>query len=158
MRPHLSFTGRVLNLAVSLMILDYYAGGDLYHLITEGGALRPSLARKLFQQLISGIQFCHEHMIIHRDLKPENLLLSADHQILVLSGSTILLFLSSTDAVRFRPFDGHAGLAALPQDAMRHGTLHCTRGGQRRGLHWHGERCVELRRHPVHHGHCLPPL
>lgn len=73
----------------SLMILDYYAGGDLYHLITESGALRPSLARKLFQQLISGIQFCHEHMIIHRDLKPENLLLSADHQTLVLSGTSL---------------------------------------------------------------------
>ena len=36
------------------MIMDYYAGGDLYHLITEGGPLRPSLARKLFMQLISG--------------------------------------------------------------------------------------------------------
>lgn len=73
-----------------LMIMDYYPGGDLYHLITEGGALRPSLARRLFQQLIAGIEFCHEHMIIHRDLKPENLLLSADHQTLVLSGTHLL--------------------------------------------------------------------
>eukprot|EP01128_Nolandella_sp_AFSM9_P009162 TRINITY_DN5793_c0_g1_i1.p1 TRINITY_DN5793_c0_g1~~TRINITY_DN5793_c0_g1_i1.p1 ORF type:complete len:640 (-),score=131.81 TRINITY_DN5793_c0_g1_i1:53-1879(-) len=68
-----------------LMVLDYYPGGDLYHLITQDGALRPSVSRNLFTQLIKGVQFCHEHMVIHRDLKPENLLLNANHDQLVLS-------------------------------------------------------------------------
>ena len=27
-------------------------------------------------QLVSAIQFCHDHNIIHRDIKPENLLVS----------------------------------------------------------------------------------
>lgn len=39
------------------MVLDYYAGGDLYHLITHEGALRPSLSRNLFQQLVRGSYF-----------------------------------------------------------------------------------------------------
>eukprot|EP01126_Amoeba_proteus_P061761 TRINITY_DN8320_c0_g1_i1.p1 TRINITY_DN8320_c0_g1~~TRINITY_DN8320_c0_g1_i1.p1 ORF type:complete len:290 (+),score=41.23 TRINITY_DN8320_c0_g1_i1:129-998(+) len=67
------------------LVLDYYAGGDLYRHISTCGALRPSAAANLFRQLIDAIDFCHQHMIVHRDLKPENLLLSEDKKILVLS-------------------------------------------------------------------------
>ena len=34
-------------------------------------------ARHSFQQIISAIEYCHQHNIVHRDLKPENLLLDA---------------------------------------------------------------------------------
>jgi len=37
--------------------------------------LKESEARRFFQQIISGVDYCHRHMIVHRDLKPENLLL-----------------------------------------------------------------------------------
>jgi len=37
--------------------------------------LKESAARRFFQQIISGVDYCHRHMIVHRDLKPENLLL-----------------------------------------------------------------------------------
>lgn len=39
--------------------------------------LKEGEARKFFQQIISGVDYCHRHMVVHRDLKPENLLL--DH-------------------------------------------------------------------------------
>ena len=32
-------------------------------------------ARRFFQQIMSGVEFCHRHNVVHRDLKPENLLL-----------------------------------------------------------------------------------
>lgn len=32
-------------------------------------------ARRYFQQIISGVEYCHNHRVVHRDLKPENLLL-----------------------------------------------------------------------------------
>jgi len=35
----------------------------------------------MFQQLISGVEYCHQHMVVHRDLKPENLLLDAEQQL-----------------------------------------------------------------------------
>ncbi|GJN38779.1 hypothetical protein PR202_gb27850 [Eleusine coracana subsp. coracana] len=41
------------------------------------GKLRENEARKYFQQLIDGIDYCHSKGVYHRDLKPENLLLDA---------------------------------------------------------------------------------
>ena len=32
-------------------------------------------ARRFFQQIMSGVEYCHRHNVVHRDLKPENLLL-----------------------------------------------------------------------------------
>ncbi|KAI8442328.1 hypothetical protein MSG28_005863 [Choristoneura fumiferana] len=43
----------------------------------QRGKLQEHEARRFFQQIISGVDYCHRHMIVHRDLKPENLLL--DH-------------------------------------------------------------------------------
>lgn len=40
-----------------------------------GTQLKESDARRFFQQIISGVAYCHRHMVVHRDLKPENLLL-----------------------------------------------------------------------------------
>ena len=37
--------------------------------------LKEEEARRFFQQIISGVSYCHRHMVVHRDLKPENLLL-----------------------------------------------------------------------------------
>lgn len=35
-------------------------------------------ARRLFQQIISAVDYCHRHMVVHRDLKPENVLLDGN--------------------------------------------------------------------------------
>lgn len=37
--------------------------------------LKEQDARRFFQQIVSGVDYCHRHMVVHRDLKPENLLL-----------------------------------------------------------------------------------
>ncbi len=37
--------------------------------------LKEADARRFFQQIISGVDYCHRHNVVHRDLKPENLLL-----------------------------------------------------------------------------------
>ncbi|XP_062857377.1 5'-AMP-activated protein kinase catalytic subunit alpha-2 isoform X2 [Trichomycterus rosablanca] len=48
----------------------------------EGSSLTISVeeseARRLFQQIISAVDYCHRHMVVHRDLKPENVLLDGN--------------------------------------------------------------------------------
>ena len=41
----------------------------------SGDSPAPQDARRFFQQIISGVDYCHRHNVVHRDLKPENLLL-----------------------------------------------------------------------------------
>lgn len=57
------------------MVMEYVPGGELFEYIVKRGKLQEDEARKIFQQLVSGIDYCHRHNVVHRDLKPENLLL-----------------------------------------------------------------------------------
>jgi 5'-AMP-activated protein kinase catalytic alpha subunit len=57
------------------MVMEYVSGGELFDYIVKHGRLKEHEARRFFQQIISGVDYCHRHMIVHRDLKPENLLL-----------------------------------------------------------------------------------
>lgn len=61
------------------MIMEYVSGGELFEYIVKHGRLVENEARRFFQQIVSGVDYCHRHMVVHRDLKPENLLL--DHNL-----------------------------------------------------------------------------
>ena len=58
-----------------LMFVEYVPGGEIFEYIVEHGRLSEDEGRRFFQQIISGVEYCHKHMVVHRDLKPENLLL-----------------------------------------------------------------------------------
>ncbi|XP_078442763.1 CBL-interacting protein kinase 8-like isoform X2 [Wolffia australiana] len=59
------------------IILEYITGGELFDKITRNGKLNENDARRYFQQLIDGVDYCHTKGVYHRDLKPENLLLDS---------------------------------------------------------------------------------
>ncbi|KAJ4775928.1 CBL-interacting serine/threonine-protein kinase 17 [Rhynchospora pubera] len=88
------------------MVLEYVDGGELFDQIDIKGKLPEEEARKLFQQLIDGISYCHEKGIYHRDLKPENVLID------------------TKGTVKISDF----GLSALPQHLGKDGLLHTTCG------------------------------
>lgn len=37
--------------------------------------------RKIFQQIIFGLEYLHTHQVAHRDLKPENILLDEENNV-----------------------------------------------------------------------------
>ncbi|KAJ8539457.1 hypothetical protein K7X08_013709 [Anisodus acutangulus] len=57
------------------IVMEYAAGGELFQRICEAGRFNENEARFFFQQLISGVSYCHFMQICHRDLKLENTLL-----------------------------------------------------------------------------------
>lgn len=57
------------------IVMEYASGGELFHRICTAGRFTEDEARYYFQQLISGVSYCHSMQICHRDLKLENTLL-----------------------------------------------------------------------------------
>ncbi|CAN6579583.1 unnamed protein product [Malus baccata var. baccata] len=57
------------------IVMEYAAGGELFERICTAGRFSEDEARFFFQQLISGVSYCHAMEICHRDLKLENTLL-----------------------------------------------------------------------------------
>ncbi|MCD9560109.1 CBL-interacting serine/threonine-protein kinase 1 [Datura stramonium] len=88
------------------MVLEYVNGGELFDRIASKGKLSEAQGRKLFQQLIDGVSYCHDKGVFHRDLKLENVLIDGGRNIKI------------TDF----------GLSALPQHLRDDGLLHTTCG------------------------------
>ncbi|KAI7900994.1 kinase-like domain-containing protein [Cokeromyces recurvatus] len=65
------------------IVLQRAAGGELFDYILKHHYLQENEAKRLFSQLISGVDYMHQKLIVHRDLKLENLLLSKDRDIII---------------------------------------------------------------------------
>ncbi|XP_058213305.1 serine/threonine-protein kinase SRK2E isoform X2 [Rhododendron vialii] len=57
------------------IVMEYASGGELFERICNAGRFSEDEARFFFQQLISGVSYCHGMQVCHRDLKLENTLL-----------------------------------------------------------------------------------
>ncbi|KAI3854884.1 hypothetical protein MKW92_045455 [Papaver armeniacum] len=88
------------------MVLEYVGGGELFDRIATKGRVSEAVGRKLFQQLIDGVSYCHSKGVYHRDLKLENVLVDAKGNVKI------------TDF----------GLSALPKHFREDGLLHTTCG------------------------------
>ncbi|KNA19803.1 hypothetical protein SOVF_058140 [Spinacia oleracea] len=88
------------------MVLEYVHGGELFDKIASRGKLPEKEGRRLFQQLIDGVSYCHDRGVFHRDLKLENILVDGKGNIKV----------------------SDFGLSALPQHFGSDGLLHTTCG------------------------------
>eukprot|EP00026_Physarum_polycephalum_P004108 Phypoly_transcript_04125.p1 GENE.Phypoly_transcript_04125~~Phypoly_transcript_04125.p1 ORF type:complete len:523 (+),score=67.31 Phypoly_transcript_04125:600-2168(+) len=78
--PHIIKLYEVIEAPTDIfMVMEYVPGGELFDYIVQNGKLSEDEGRRLFQQIISGVEYCHSHKVVHRDLKPENLLLDTIH-------------------------------------------------------------------------------
>ncbi|KAM7520700.1 hypothetical protein LguiB_019662 [Lonicera macranthoides] len=78
MHPHIIRLYEVVETPMDIyVVMEYVKSGELFDYIVEKGRLQEDEARNFFQQIISGVEYCHRNMVVHRDLKPENLLLDS---------------------------------------------------------------------------------
>ncbi|NXE18947.1 AAPK2 kinase, partial [Ardeotis kori] len=76
--PHIIKLYQVISTPTDFfMVMEYVSGGELFDYICKHGRVEEAEARRLFQQILSAVDYCHRHMVVHRDLKPENVLLDA---------------------------------------------------------------------------------
>ncbi|KAI9144499.1 protein kinase, X-linked [Paraphysoderma sedebokerense] len=57
------------------MLLEYIPGGELFSHLRKAGRFPNDVTIFYAAEIVSAIEYLHEHDIIYRDLKPENLLL-----------------------------------------------------------------------------------
>ncbi|KAF9431577.1 NUAK SNF1-like kinase 2 [Entomortierella beljakovae] len=66
-----------------LIVMENLTGGELFDYISNKGSLDEKEARRIFQQIVLAIHYCHESNVVHRDLKPENILLDSEKNVRV---------------------------------------------------------------------------
>lgn len=67
------------------LVTDCCAKGELYDYIVDKGKLSEQQSCKYFLQILSAVEYLHNHNIVHRDLKAENLLLTDNYETIKLA-------------------------------------------------------------------------
>lgn len=101
--PHIVQLDEVLATKTKIyFVLEFVKGGELFAKIAKAGRFSEEQSRKIFQQLISAVRYCHNRGVYHRDLKPENLLIDENGDLKV----------------------SDFGLSALTEQVQQDGLLH----------------------------------
>jgi serine/threonine protein kinase len=57
------------------IVMEFASGGHLFDYLAKHPRMSEDDARRIFQQVIAGVEHCHENHVAHRDLKLENILI-----------------------------------------------------------------------------------
>ena len=60
--------------------MEYMERGELFDYIVQKKRMDEEEACKVFEQIISGVEYIHKLRIVHRDLKLENMLIHFPNQ------------------------------------------------------------------------------
>ncbi|TGZ67053.1 hypothetical protein CRM22_005004 [Opisthorchis felineus] len=63
------------------LVMEYAKNGEVFDHLLRIGRMPEKEAQKLFRQLFSAVEYCHQKNIVHRDLKAENLLFDENNNL-----------------------------------------------------------------------------
>jgi eukaryotic-like serine/threonine-protein kinase len=66
--------------ALAYIVMEYVDGPSLKSLLDRQERFALPEIRRIMDDLLAGLQFCHELGVIHRDVKPANVMLTADRR------------------------------------------------------------------------------
>ena len=64
--------------------MESITGGEVFDLLLETGKLPYPVARRLFKEMLLGLQYIHSNGKAHLDLKLENMLFRDNHHIVII--------------------------------------------------------------------------
>lgn len=92
--------------SLAFLVMPHMAGGSLRDWLRgRGGVVSSMETIQLINQILSALQYAHDHNLIHRDIKPGNMLFKAD--------GTLML----SDFGLVKILAGDAGISTLPNDS-----------------------------------------
>ena len=56
-------------------VMEYYKSTTLTAFVEPENKIEPSSIKKLFKELVDGVQYLHSKSVVHRDLSPNNILI-----------------------------------------------------------------------------------
>ncbi|KAI3628106.1 hypothetical protein CBS14141_002107 [Malassezia furfur] len=128
------------------MVFEYCANGAICDVKPgkQASPLPETTARKYFGQVLSGIDYLHEHGIVHRDIKPDNILLTNNGETCkIVDFGVSKMFMKSSDYTMFLEAGspafmspalckgGHRESDGCPDDVWAFGvTLYCMVSGR----------------------------
>ncbi|GJN38582.1 hypothetical protein PR202_gb27637 [Eleusine coracana subsp. coracana] len=65
------------------VVMELVRGGSLLGYLSRNRGVGEPAARRVFQQLVSAVEYCHSRGVFHRDIKPENILVDGKGDIKV---------------------------------------------------------------------------
>ncbi|KAG2577994.1 hypothetical protein PVAP13_6NG169600 [Panicum virgatum] len=63
------------------VVMEYCENGELLDYVILKGRLQEDEARRIFRQIICGVEYCYRNKVVHCDLNLENLLLDSEYNI-----------------------------------------------------------------------------
>lgn len=66
------------------IIMEFAPAGSLLDYVREKKRLPEAEACFLLQQIVAGLQYCHEQEVVHRDIKLENILLDSNNNVKII--------------------------------------------------------------------------
>ncbi|MCK4835493.1 MAG: serine/threonine protein kinase, partial [Candidatus Aminicenantes bacterium] len=112
-----------------VMVMEYIKGTDLETLIDEEEKLSIKTSLRYLKQILSALEFAHEHKVIHRDIRPSNILLNEKNNVKITDFGTSTLLNEkqyATTRIGSPPYmapEQFEGKAVFPSDIYSAGCL-----------------------------------